>query len=132
MRAYRRVNLKGKVSFLHIEDETARLQLFLRINDMDEKVYRLVTDKLIDMDDFVQASGTMMRTKAGEISVRVHEFELLSKSLSPLPVIKQKVMEDGSTVEFGEFNDVETRYRQRYADLAVNRDVRDVFISGRR
>ena len=94
---------------------------------MDEKVYRLVNDKLIEMDDFVQATGTMMRTKAGEISVRVIEFRLLSKSLSPLPVIKQKVLDDGSVVEFGEFSDVETRYRQRYADLAVNRDVREVF-----
>ena len=80
------------------------------------------------MDDFVQATGTMMRTKAGEISVRVSEFKLLSKSLSPLPVIKQKALDDGTVVEFGEFSDVETRYRQRYADLAVNRDVRDIFV----
>ncbi len=124
----RRVNIKGKVSFLHIEDVTGRLQLFLRINDMDEAAYNAVKDKLIDMDDFVQASGRMMRTKAGEISVRVSEFKLLSKSLSPLPVIKQKTLDDGTVVEFGEFSDTETRYRQRYADLAVNRDVRDTFI----
>lgn len=124
----RRVNIKGKVSFLHIEDGTGRLQLFLRINDMDEAVYNAVKDKLIDMDDFVQASGTMMRTKAGEISVRVTAFRLLSKSLSPLPVIKQKTLDDGTVVEFGEFSDTETRYRQRYADLAVNRDVRDIFV----
>ncbi len=124
----RRANIKGKISFLHIEDQTARLQLFLRINDMDEAVYNAVKDKLIDVDDFVQASGTLMRTKAGEISVRVIDLKLLSKSLSPLPVIKQKINDDGTTTEFGEFNDVETRYRQRYADLAVNGDVRDVFI----
>ncbi|MEO8393862.1 MAG: lysine--tRNA ligase [Chloroflexota bacterium] len=124
----RRVNVKGKISFLHIEDQTARLQLFLRINDMDEAVYNAVKDKLIDVDDFVQASGTLMRTKAGEISVRVTDLKLLSKSLSPLPVIKQKTNDDGTITEFGEFNDVETRYRQRYADLAVNGDVRDVFI----
>ena len=80
------------------------------------------------MDDFVQASGTMMRTKAGEISVRVNDLKLLSKSLSPLPVIKQKTLDDGTMIEFGEFSDVETRYRQRYADLAVNRDVREVFV----
>ncbi len=87
-----------------------------------------VKDKLIDLDDFVQATGTMMRTKAGEISVRVTDLKLLSKSLSPLPVIKQKTLDDGTVVEFGEFSDVETRYRQRYADLAVNREVREVFI----
>ncbi len=124
----RRVNIKGKVSFLHIEDQTARLQLFLRVNDMDASAYALVKDKLVDMDDFVQASGTLMRTKAGEISVRVTDFKLLAKSLSPLPVIKQKVLDDGTVEEFGEFSDVETRYRQRYADLAVNGSVRDVFV----
>ncbi len=124
----RRVNVKGKVSFLHIEDQTARLQLFLRVNDMDESAYALVKDKLVEMDDFVQASGTLMRTKAGEISVRVTDFKLLAKSLSPLPVIKQKVLDDGTVEEFGEFSDVETRYRQRYADLAVNGGVRDVFV----
>ncbi len=123
----RRVNIKGKVSFIHIEDESARLQLFLRVNDMDEAVYGLVKEKLIDMDDFVQATGTMMRTRAGEISVRVSEFALLSKALSPLPVIKQQVKDDGTVVEFGEFTDVESRYRQRYADLAVNQNVREVF-----
>ena len=124
----RRINVKGKVSFLHIEDESGRLQLFLRVNDMDAAVYERVRDKLIDADDFVQAAGTMMRTQAGEISVRVRDFKLLAKSLSPLPVIKQKKLDDGTIVEYGEFSDVEQRYRQRYADLAVNRDVRDVFL----
>jgi lysyl-tRNA synthetase, class II len=123
----RRVNIKGKLSFLHIEDESGRLQLFLRINDMDEAVYSLVKDKLVEMDDFVQATGTMMRTKAGEASVLVHDFKLLAKSLSPLPVIKQQVLDDGTVKEYGEFSDVESRYRQRYADLAVNREVQKVF-----
>ncbi len=123
----RRVNIKGKVSFLHIEDESGRVQLFLRVNDMDENIYNLVRDKLIEMDDYVQASGTMMRTQAGEVSVRVNEFALLAKSLSPLPVIKQAKQEDGTVIEYGEFTDVEQRYRQRYADLAVNADVREVF-----
>ncbi|GAB4520001.1 MAG: lysine--tRNA ligase [Anaerolineae bacterium] len=123
----RRANIKGKVSFMHIEDETGRLQLFLRVNDMDETAYNIVKDKLIDVDDFVQATGTMMRTKAGEVSVAVREFHLLSKSLSPLPVIKQQVQDDGTVMEYGEFKDKETRYRQRYADLAVHEDVREVF-----
>ncbi len=123
----RRVNIKGKISFIHVEDESGRVQLLLRVNDMDEDVYLLVRDKLIDTDDFVQASGTMMRTKAGEVSVLVHEFKLIAKSLSPLPVIKQAKQDDGTVVEYGEFTDVESRYRQRYADLAVNRQVREVF-----
>lgn len=124
----RRVNIKGKLSFLHIEDESGRIQLFLRVNDMDEAVYNLVKEKLIESDDFVQATGSMMRTKAGEISVLVHEFRLLAKSLSLLPVIKQEVLDDGTVVEHGEFSNVETRYRQRYADLAVNQSVREVFL----
>ena len=123
----RRVNLKGKIAFLHIEDESGRVQLMLRVNDMDEAEFNLVKDKLVDVDDFVQGVGTMMRTRAGEISVLVHEFKLLAKSLSPLPVIKQQKLDDGTVVEYGEFSDVESRYRQRYADLAVNEDVREVF-----
>lgn len=123
----RRLNIKGKVSFMHIEDGTGRLQLFLRVNDLGEDVYRLVKEKLVETDDFIQATGTMMRTRAGEVSVRASEFKLLSKALSPLPVVKTQVDEAGNTTEYGEFSDVETRYRQRYADLAVNRDVRDVF-----
>lgn len=124
----RRLNVKGKVSFLHIEDQSGRIQLFLRINDMDEAVYGAVRDKLIEADDFVQATGVLMRTQAGEVSVRVRDLCLLSKALSPLPVIKQQKQDDGTVREFGEFTDTEARYRQRYADLAVNHDVRDVFI----
>ncbi len=123
----RRQNIKGKVSFLHIEDESGRIQLFLRVNDMDETTYGLVRDKLIELDDFVQASGTLMRTQAGEVSVRVRGFKLLAKALSQLPLIKQQKQDDGTVIEFGEFSDVESRYRQRYADLAVNADVREVF-----
>lgn len=123
----RRLNIKGKISFMHIEDESGRVQLMLRVNDMGEQMYELVRDKLIEVDDFVQATGTMMRTKAGEVSVLVYELKLLAKSLSPLPVVKEERREDGTIVEHGEFSDVEQRYRQRYADLAVNRRVRDVF-----
>ncbi len=123
----RRANIKGKVAFMHIEDEHGRIQLFFRINDVGEEAYEPVRQKLIEVDDFIQASGTMMRTKAGEISVRVQAYQLLAKSLSPLPVVKQRVDDDGNVIEYGEFSDVETRYRQRYADLAVNRDVREVF-----
>jgi lysyl-tRNA synthetase class 2 len=124
----RRLNVTGKVAFMHIEDESGRVQLFLRINDLGEATYNLVKEKLIEVDDFVQATGTMMRTKAGEVSVRAQELRLLAKSLSPLPVIKQQVRDDGTVAEYGEFSDVEQRYRQRYADLAVNHDVREVFV----
>lgn len=123
----RRANVKGKVSFMHIEDEHGRVQLFMRINNMDDADYALVKDKLVGVDDFVQASGTMMRTRTGEISVEVKSFGLLAKAISPLPAVKEQHLEDGTVREYGEFTDVEARYRQRYADLAVNKDVRDVF-----
>ncbi|MGB7337773.1 MAG: lysine--tRNA ligase [Phototrophicaceae bacterium] len=123
----RRMNGKGKVAFAHYEDQHGRLQLFFRINDMQDDQYALIKDKLVEVDDFVQATGTMMRTKAGEVSVRVAEFKLLSKSMSPLPVIKVVKNDDGTETEYGEFTDVEARYRQRYADLAVNKNVRDIF-----
>lgn len=123
----RRGNVKGKVSFMHIEDDFGRVQLFFRVNDLGEEAYTLIQDRLIDVDDFIQATGAMMRTKTGEISVRVSEIALLSKSLTPLPVVKQRTLEDGTVQEYGEFSNVEARYRQRYADLAVNHDVREVF-----
>ena len=124
----RRLNSKGKVSFAHIEDESGRVQLFLRVNALGAEVYELIRRKLIDVDDFVAASGAMMRTRAGEISVNAESLQLLSKSLSPLPVVKQRRLDDGAVVEYGEFKDRETRYRQRYADLAVNAPVREVFV----
>jgi len=124
----RRLNTKGRVSFAHIEDESGRVQLFLRLNTVGEASYARIRRKLIDVDDFVQARGTMMRTRAGEISVNTQELRLISKALSPLPVVKEQRRADGSVVAYGEFSDTETRYRQRYADLAVNKAVRDIFV----
>ncbi len=121
-----RQNLKGKVYFAHIEDGTGRLQLFVRINAVGEETYNMIRHQ-IDLGDFVQAGGTMMRTRRGEVSVLVDEFVLLAKALSPLPVIKERTREDGTVERYGAFSDVEERYRQRYADLAVNPDVREVF-----
>ncbi len=124
----RRMSVKGKVSFAHIEDESGRVQLFLRVNTLGEERYALVRRKLIDVDDFVQVSGAMMRTRAGEISIEAQALRLISKSLSPLPVVKSQRLADGSAREYGEFSDTEARYRQRYADLAVNSAVRAVFV----
>jgi lysyl-tRNA synthetase class 2 len=124
----RRLNSKGKISFAHIEDESGRLQLFLRVNALGDARYEMIRRKLIDVDDFVQASGAMMRTRTGEVSVNATDIRLISKALTPLPVVKQQQQADGTIIEYGEFKDKESRYRQRYADLAVNKSVRDVFI----
>ncbi|NDJ86384.1 MAG: lysine--tRNA ligase [Chloroflexi bacterium] len=121
-----RQNLKGKIYFGHIEDGSGRVQLMIRFNDIGEAMFGHVRQNL-DLGDFVQATGTMMRTKMGEVTVRVEALVILSKALSPLPVIKERKLEDGTIERYGEFSDVEERYRQRYTDLAVNQHVRDVF-----
>ena len=124
----RRLNTKGKVSFAHIEDDSGRVQLFLRVNSLGEAAYEQIRRKLIEVDDFVEARGPMMRTRTGEVSVDARQLRLISKALSPLPVVKEQRRPDGTVIEYGEFKDTETRYRQRYADLAVNKSVRDIFV----
>jgi lysyl-tRNA synthetase class 2 len=84
--------------------------------------------KLIDLGDFVQASGYLFRTRTGEVSLRVKEWVLLTKALSPLPVVKEQAI-DNEVQRYSAFSDKEDRYRQRYADLAVNPDVRQVFVA---
>ncbi|MCP5097642.1 MAG: lysine--tRNA ligase, partial [Chloroflexi bacterium] len=114
----------GKTVFAHIEDGYGRIQLFLRRDEIGEAEHRIF-QKLLDLGDFVQATGVLFKTRTGEVSVRVSEWKLLSKSVSPLPVVKEQEV-DGKKVRFAEFSNVEERYRQRYVDLAVNPDVRDV------
>lgn len=121
----RSVRAMGKVMFAHIEDGTGRLQLFLRVNELgEETMERFRTD--FDLGDFVQAGGTMMRTRSGEISVHVHQVAMLSKAITPLPAAKDEVV-DGNVVRHAALTDPETRFRQRYADLAVNPNVREIF-----
>lgn len=121
----RSVRSMGKVMFAHIEDGTGRLQLFLRVNELgEEEMARFRTD--FDLGDFVQASGSMMRTRSGEISVHVHEIQMLAKAITPLPAAKDEVV-DGNVVRHAALTDPETRFRQRYADLAVNPHVREIF-----
>jgi lysyl-tRNA synthetase, class II len=115
----------GKTVFAHVADEHGKLQLFLRRDDIGEESHQ-VFKKLIDLGDFIQASGEMFRTKMGEISLHVREWQLLSKAISPLPVAKEQEV-DGQIVRYSAFADVEERYRQRYADLAVNPEVREIF-----
>jgi lysyl-tRNA synthetase, class II len=115
----------GKTVFADLTDEHGRIQLFVRRADVGEESHQILR-KLTDLGDFVQARGTMMRTRTGEISLRVAEWTLLAKSISPLPVAKEQEV-DGELVRYSAFADVEERYRQRYADLAVNPQVRDIF-----
>lgn len=115
----------GKTVFGHVVDGNGRLQLFIRREEIGEESHAIFR-KLIDLGDFIQASGVLFRTRAGEVSLRVQTWKLLSKAISPLPVVKEQEV-DGQVVRFSAFSDVEERYRQRYADLAVNPEVRDLF-----
>jgi lysyl-tRNA synthetase class 2 len=115
---------KGKVIFGHIEDESGRIQVYLRVDELGD---RWALAELLDLDDCIGVAGRLMRTRAGEITVRVQGLELLSKSLRPLPRGKREVLADGSVRAHGGVADPEFRYRQRYADLAVHPEVREVF-----
>lgn len=117
----------GKTIFAHIEDGSGRIQLFIRREEIGEES-QIVFRKLVDLGDFIQASGYLFRTRMGEVSLHVKEWVLLSKALSPLPVVKEQVV-DNEVVRYGAFSDKEDRYRQRYADLAVNPEVRQVFVA---
>ncbi|WP_420643376.1 lysine--tRNA ligase [Candidatus Leptofilum sp.] len=115
----------GKTVFAHIEDGYGRIQLFVRRQAIGEESHHIFR-KLLDLGDFVQATGVLFRTRTGEVSLRVSEWKLLAKAVSPLPVVKEQEV-DGEIVRHNAFSDVEERYRQRYADLAVNPEVREIF-----
>jgi lysyl-tRNA synthetase class 2 len=115
----------GKIIFAHLEDGSGRLQLFLRVNEVgEERMEQFRAD--YDLGDFIEASGTMTRTRTGEVTLQVASFRMLAKAITPLPAAKDEVV-DGVVVRHATLADPEVRYRQRYADLAVNADVREVF-----
>lgn len=116
---------KGKTTFGHVEDASGRIQVYLRSDDL-AGAWELV--KLLDLDDHIGVRGHLMKTRTGEITVKVSELTLLAKSVRPLPRPKVEVLEDGSTRTHGGVADTEFRYRQRYADLAVHPEVRNVFL----
>ena len=121
----RSIRLMGKLIFAHIEDGYGRLQLFLRADELGQEALDDFRD-YHDLGDFVQASGEMFRTKSGEVSVKVTALQMIAKAITPLPAAKDEEVA-GEVVRHATLTDPETRYRQRYADLAVNPQVREVF-----
>ena len=119
--------IMGSASFFELQDHTGRIQVYIRRDDIcpegDPTLYNTVFKKLLDIGDFVGVEGSAFITKTGELSVHCRRLTLISKSVRPLPVVKEK---DGRT--FDALTDPEVRYRQRYVDLAVNPQVRDVFV----
>lgn len=118
--------IMGNASFAELMDSTGRIQIYIRRDDIcpgeDKTLYNTVFKRLLDIGDIIGVKGRVFRTQMGEITVHVNEFTILSKSLRPLPVVKEK---DG--VLYDAVTDPELRYRQRYVDLIVNPQVRDVF-----
>ena len=119
--------IMGKASFIELMDSKGRIQVYVTRDDIcpdeDKELYNTVFKKLLDIGDFIGITGYVFRTQMGEISVHAETLTVLSKSLKPLPVVKMK---DG--VAYDKFSDPELRYRQRYVDLLVNEDVKDIFI----
>jgi lysyl-tRNA synthetase class 2 len=119
--------IMGNASFAEIQDAYGRIQVYLRRDDIcqgeDKTLYNTIFKKHIDIGDIIGVNGFVFKTQMGETTIHVKELKLLAKSLRPLPVVKEK---DGTV--FDAFTDPEQRYRQRYVDLVVNPDVREVFV----
>ncbi len=117
------IRSQGKTVFAHVEDSSGRIQVYFRQDALGPE-WEVVG--WLDLDDFVGVTGTLFRTRTGEVTIRALVVQLLAKSLRPLPRGKAQTTEQG-TVVYGGLTDPEVRYRQRYADLAVHPDVRRVF-----
>ena len=119
--------IMGSASFFELQDHTGRIQVYIRRDDVcpegDPTLYNTVFKKLLDIGDFIGVEGFAFRTNTGELSVHCRKFTVLSKSIRPLPIVKEK---DGQ--QFDALTDPEVRYRQRYVDLVVNPKVKDVFV----
>ena len=117
----------GKASFIELQDSKGRIQVYITRDDIcpgeNKDGYNTLFKRLLDIGDFVGIKGFVFRTQTGEITVHAKEFTVLSKSIRPLPIVKYK---DG--VAYDKFEDPELRYRQRYVDLVVNDDVKEIFI----
>ena len=117
----------GKASFIELQDSKGRVQVYITRDDIcpgeNKDGYNVLFKRLLDIGDFIGIKGIVFRTQTGEITVHAKELTFLSKSIRPLPIVKYK---DG--VAYDRFEDPELRYRQRYVDLVVNDDVKEIFI----
>jgi len=118
--------IMGNASFIELQDSRGRIQAYLRRDNLcpgdDKTMYNIVFKRLLDIGDIIGIKGNVFKTQVGEISVNVKELTLLSKSIRPLPIVKEK---DGKT--YDAFTDPELRYRQRYVDLIVNPQIKENF-----
>lgn len=124
--------IMGSASFAELQDSTGRIQIYLRRDDIcpgeDKSHYNIVFKKMMDIGDIIGIKGYVFTTEVGEISIHVTELKLLTKSLKPLPIVKEVKGEDGNVKTYDAFTDPELRYRQRYVDMIVNPEVRETFV----
>lgn len=120
--------IMGAASFCELQDAHGRVQIYIKRDEIcpgeDKTLYNVVFKRLLDIGDFIGVKGFVFRTQAGEVSIHVKELTVLSKSLRPLPIVKEK---DG--VVYDAFTDPEQRYRMRYVDLVVNENVKNIFVA---
>ena len=123
--------IMGSASFAEIQDDAGRIQIYLRRDDLctgeDKSLYNDVFKKKLDIGDIVGIKGFVFVTQVGEISIHVISFKILTKSLRPLPIVKETEDAEGNKKTWDAFTDPEQRYRQRYLDLIVNPDIKDTF-----
>ena len=124
--------IMGSASFAELQDASGRIQLYLKRDDLcpgeDKTQYNTVFKKVLGIGDIIGVKGNVFQTQTGEITVNVKSLVVLSKSLRPLPIVKETTDEQGNVILHDAFSDPEQRYRQRYVDLIVNPEVRHTFI----
>lgn len=124
--------IMGNASFAELQDESGKIQVYFRRDDLspgeDKSLYNTVFKKLLDIGDIIGIKGFVFTTQTGEISIHATSLTVLSKSLRPLPVVKETTDEQGNVHRHDAFTDPEHRYRMRYVDLVVNPEVRDTFV----
>ena len=120
--------IMGKAAFFHIQDSQGTLQVYIRRDDVGVEEYNTIFKKLVDIGDIVGVTGFVFKTRTGETTVHAEQFQLLTKTLRPLPTPKEVENKQGEKVTYDAFSDKELRYRQRYVDLIVNPEVRKIFI----
>ena len=120
--------IQGKASFAELQDSEGRIQVYFNRDqicpDQDKTLYNEVYKKLLDIGDIIGLEGTLFTTQVGEKTIMVKSFQILNKTLRPLPL--PKADSDGNI--YDEFSDPELRYRQRYLDLILNPKVKDTFV----
>lgn len=124
--------IMGSASFAELQDASGRIQLYLKRDDLcpdeDKTLYNTVFKKVLGIGDIIGVTGNVFKTQSGEITVNVKTLVVLSKSLRPLPIVKETTDEQGNKIIHDAFSDPEQRYRQRYVDLIVNPKVRHTFV----